>query len=139
MADQPVACLPAGVGGLHLVRVPAVGPEEEQPVKQRRDVGHVRLPLWKDPEDAAVLLINNAAMSETLLGSSDMLVIGGRTHLRPVLVEVVDARDAAPVTVRIVHVFDVAGPVSRVTRHHGLNTHGEQSQTKSTFGLYFLL
>lgn len=41
------------------MRVPAVGPEEEQPVEQRLDVGHVGLPLWKDPEDAAVLLINN--------------------------------------------------------------------------------
>ena len=50
------------------------------------------------------------------------MVIDGRTHLRPGLVEVVDARDAAPVMVGIVHVFDVAGPVSRVTRHHSLST-----------------
>lgn len=37
--------------------VPAVRPEEEQPVEQRVDVGHVGLPFRKDPEDAAVLLI----------------------------------------------------------------------------------
>lgn len=76
--------------------VSAVGPEQYQPVKQRLDVGHVGFPLWKDPEDAAVLL-----------GV-------------PVLVEVVDAGDAAAVTVWVVHVFDVARPVSWVTRHHGL-------------------
>lgn len=78
------------------MRVPAVGPEEEQPVEQRLDVGDVGFPFWKDPEDAAVLLSV------------------------PVLVEVVDAGDAASVGVRVVHVFDVTGPVSRVTRHHGL-------------------
>lgn len=48
--------------------VPAVGPEEEQPVEQRADVGHVGPPLGKDPEDAAVLLIksdNNDQLSVT--------------------------------------------------------------------------
>lgn len=39
--DWLVGWLPGGVGGLHLVWVPAVGPEEEQPVEQRLDVGHV--------------------------------------------------------------------------------------------------
>lgn len=65
-----------------------------------------------------------------------MLVFGGRTHLRPVLVEVVDARDAAPVAVRIVHVFDVAGPVSRVTRHHGLITQPTTSTLLSPVVLF---
>ena len=41
------------------MRVPAVGPEEEQPVEQWLDFGHVGFPFRKDPEDAAVLLINN--------------------------------------------------------------------------------
>ena len=58
-----VGCSPAGVGGPYLVRVPAVGPEEEQPVEERRDVGRVGAAVWEDPEDAAVLLINNAAVS----------------------------------------------------------------------------
>lgn len=58
LVDWLVKWLPGGVGGLHLVWVPAVGPEEEQPVEQWGDVGHVGLPLRKDPEDAAVLLIN---------------------------------------------------------------------------------
>lgn len=39
--------------------VPAVGPKQEQPVEQRLDVGNVRFPLWKDPEDAPMLLIND--------------------------------------------------------------------------------
>lgn len=52
---------------------------------------------------------------------------GPWTHLGvPVLVEVVDAGDAAPVTVRVVHVFDVTCPVSWVTRHHGLKTQTAQ-------------
>lgn len=40
--------------------VPAVGPEEEQPVEQRLDVDHIGFPLWKDPEDAAVVLERKA-------------------------------------------------------------------------------
>lgn len=51
--------LPGGVGGLHLMWVPAVGPEEEQPVEQWLDVSHVGLPFRKDPENAAMLLIND--------------------------------------------------------------------------------
>lgn len=39
--------------------VPAVGPEEDQSVKQRFDVGNVRFSFREDPEDAAVLLIHN--------------------------------------------------------------------------------
>lgn len=39
--------------------VPAVGPEEQQPVKQRVDVRRVGLPLGKDPEDSALLLIDS--------------------------------------------------------------------------------
>ncbi len=39
--------------------VPAVGPEEEEPVEQRLDVGNVGFPIWKDPEDSSVLLMNN--------------------------------------------------------------------------------
>lgn len=39
--------------------VPAVGPEEQQPVEQRVDVRHVVLPLGKDPEDSALLLIDS--------------------------------------------------------------------------------
>lgn len=41
------------------MRVPAVGPEEEETVEQRLDVGHIRLPRRKDPQDTAVLLIDN--------------------------------------------------------------------------------
>lgn len=47
------------------------------------------------------------------------------THHIPVLVEVVDAGDAASVMVRVVHMFDITGPIARVTRHHGLKTHTE--------------
>lgn len=47
------------------------------------------------------------------------------THHIPVLVEVVDAGDAASVTVWVVHMFDVSGPIAWVTRHHGLKTHTE--------------
>lgn len=50
------------------MRVPAVGPEEEQSVEQRLDVGHVGHPLRKDSEDATVLLIkynNNQLMVTT--------------------------------------------------------------------------
>lgn len=47
------------------------------------------------------------------------------THHIPVLVEVVNAGDAASVMVRVVHMFDVTGPVAWVTRHHGLKTHTE--------------
>lgn len=47
------------------------------------------------------------------------------THHIPVLVEVVDAGDAASVTVWVVHMFDVTGPITWVTRHHGLKTHTE--------------
>lgn len=44
-------------------------------------------------------------------------------HLHvPVLVQVVDAGEAASVAVRVVHMFDVTGSVSGVTRHHGLRT-----------------
>lgn len=56
LVDWLVKWLPGGVGRLHLMWVPAVGPEEEQPVEQGGDVGHVGLPLRKDPEDAAVRL-----------------------------------------------------------------------------------
>lgn len=40
----------------------------------------------------------------------------------PVLVEVVDAGDAASITVGVVYVFDIARPVSWVTRHHSLGS-----------------
>lgn len=53
------------------MRVPAVGPEEEQPVEQRVDVGHVGLPLRKDPEDAAVLLINNNNKDQMIVTSQE--------------------------------------------------------------------
>lgn len=55
--------LPAAVGRLHLVGVPAVGPEEQQPVEQRLDVGHVGLPLGEDGEDAALRLVGGAQHS----------------------------------------------------------------------------
>lgn len=51
--------------------VPAVGPEEEQPVEQRLDVDHEGFPLWKDPEGAAVLLINNT--NDTKINSELMV------------------------------------------------------------------
>lgn len=76
--------------------VPPVGPEQQQAVEQRFDVGHVRFSFGEDPEDAAVF------------------------RGVPVLVEVVDAGDAASVAVRVVDMFDVTSAVSRVTRHHGL-------------------
>lgn len=31
---------PGGVGWLHFMGVPAIGPEDEQPIKQRLDAGH---------------------------------------------------------------------------------------------------
>lgn len=52
--------------------VPAVGPEEEQPVEQRLDVGQVGFPLRKDPEDAAVLLNNN---KDQLMSVTDEIVL----------------------------------------------------------------
>lgn len=72
LIDWLVDWLPGGVGGLHLVWVPAVGPEEEQPVEQRLDVGHVGFPLGKDPEDAAVLLNNN---KDQLMSVTDEIVL----------------------------------------------------------------
>lgn len=59
----PGGRLPAAVGRLHLVGVPAVGPEEEQPVEQRLDVGHVGLPLGEDGEDAALRLLGRSEHS----------------------------------------------------------------------------
>lgn len=82
------------VGRLDFVRIPSIRPEQQQSVKQRLNVDDVRFPFWKDPEDASMRVV-------------------------PVLVQVVDAGDAASVSVRIVHMFDVSGAVSRVTRHHG--------------------
>ncbi len=40
----------------------------------------------------------------------------------PVLVEIVDARDAASVTVRVVDMADVPCPITWVTGDHGLKT-----------------
>lgn len=40
----------------------------------------------------------------------------------PVLVEIVDTRDAASVTVRVVDMADVPCPVTWVTGNHGLKT-----------------
>lgn len=58
--DGLVGGLPGGIGRLHFMWVPAVWPKEEQPIKKWLDVCHVRLPFWKDPEDSAMLLINNS-------------------------------------------------------------------------------
>lgn len=76
--------------------VPAVGPEQQQAVEQRFDVGHVRFSFGEDPEDSTVL------------------------RGVPVLVEVVGAGDAASVAIWVVDMFDVTSTVSRVTCHHGL-------------------
>lgn len=51
--------LPGGEGRLHLMRVPAVGPEEQQPVKQWHDISHVGFPFRKDPENASMNLMND--------------------------------------------------------------------------------
>ncbi len=40
----------------------------------------------------------------------------------PVLVEIVDTRDAASITVRVVNMADVPCPVSWVTGNHALDT-----------------
>ena len=49
-------CVPGGEGGLDLVGVPAVRPEDEQPVEQRLDVGDNVVTLRVDLEQAPLLL-----------------------------------------------------------------------------------
>lgn len=50
---------PSGEGRLDFVRVPAVRPEDEQPVEQRLDVGHHVFALGVDLQEPPLFLQKN--------------------------------------------------------------------------------
>lgn len=82
---------------MNFVRIPTIGPEENDAVKDGLDVGNAIIAAFgKYPEEATV------------------------TPNVPVLVQVVDGRDAAAVAVRVVHVFDVVRAGAGVACDHCL-------------------
>lgn len=82
---------------LHLVRIPPVRPEEQNPVEEGLDVSDpVVAPFREDSQETAT-----------------------GPHV-PVEIEIVDGGNAATVLVGIVHVFDVVRPVTRIACDHCL-------------------
>ena len=130
--------------------VSAVRPEDEQAVKQRFDVGDHTSSLWVYLEQASVNLgthtyahththTHTATSTHTVILEFHLLMIHADVGYPagvcvcvyldiPALVQVVYTGDAAPVSVRIVHVTDITCAVARVTRYHGLKRDRERGK-----------
>lgn len=60
------------------------------------------------------------------------------THLGvPVLIQVINTGDAAPVTIWVVHVTNVPGSISRITSDHGLKDKGCKKYIFRDFFFFF--
>lgn len=119
---------PSGVGWFDFMWVSAVGPEYEQPVKQRLDVGDHVFVFRVDLQQASLFLPTQSKQSVLTLTvwqerRFSLWCQYSRTYLYiPVLVEIVDACNAATVAVWIVNMADVASSVTWITSDHSLKT-----------------
>lgn len=103
---------------LHLVRVPPIRPEEQNPVKDRFDVGHPIITALR--EDSVGIDSRLKAHKRKNFDSQSLpQETATRPHV-PVEIEIVDGGDAATVLVRVVHVFYVMRTVTRITCDHCL-------------------
>jgi hypothetical protein len=95
------------MGGLYFMWIPPVGPEEGDSVEDGLDVG-----------DAVRPTIGEYSKKTATLGDL------------PVDVEIVNARDASPVSIWVVDVLHVVRALSLVARDHRLWKEGERNALK---------